>query len=117
MDDLLPMTMYDFTVCCFMVVGGTLIVFAVNPWVILRSALPQHGRLRATARVPHAMIVCHGSFRTQRVWLWSLLLLLVLLMMLSMLSYDGVFHFTSCPESGPAVERRVQHETCGKHAR
>ncbi|CAN0351293.1 unnamed protein product, partial [Scytosiphon promiscuus] len=36
MDDLLPMTMYDFIVCSFMVTGGTLIVFVVNPWVVLR---------------------------------------------------------------------------------
>eukprot|EP00752_Nemacystus_decipiens_P006715 g6038.t1 len=42
MDDLLPMTMYDFTVCCFMVIGGTLIVFFANPWVIL-SMIPALG--------------------------------------------------------------------------
>lgn len=45
MDDLLPMTMYDFTVCSFMVVGGTLIVFVVNPWVVLRSVVAQDARL------------------------------------------------------------------------
>ncbi|CAM9253787.1 unnamed protein product, partial [Hapterophycus canaliculatus] len=39
MDDLLPMTVYDFIVCSFMVTGGTLIVFFVNPWVVL-SMLP-----------------------------------------------------------------------------
>lgn len=38
MDDLLPMTVYDFIICTFMVTGGTLIVFFVNPWVILRYA-------------------------------------------------------------------------------
>lgn len=38
MDDLLPMTLYDFIVCSFMVVGGTLIVLVVNPWVVLRYA-------------------------------------------------------------------------------
>ena len=36
MDDLIPMSMYDFVVCSFMVVGGTLIIFFVNPWVVLR---------------------------------------------------------------------------------
>ena len=36
MDDLLPEDMYDFIVCSFMVVGGTLIIFVVNPWVVLR---------------------------------------------------------------------------------
>ena len=36
MDDLLPMTMYDFTMCSVMAVGGTLLVFVVNPWVVLR---------------------------------------------------------------------------------
>lgn len=36
MDDLLPMTMYDFVICSFMVTGGTLIIFFVNPWVIIR---------------------------------------------------------------------------------
>ena len=36
MDDLLPMTLYDFAICIFMVTGGTLIIFFVNPWVILR---------------------------------------------------------------------------------
>ena len=37
MDDLLPMTLYDFIICSFMVLGGTLIIFFVNPWVVLRS--------------------------------------------------------------------------------
>lgn len=36
MDDLLPMTVYDFIACTFMVLGGLLIVFVVNPWVVLR---------------------------------------------------------------------------------
>ncbi|CAM9967371.1 unnamed protein product, partial [Ectocarpus sp. 12 AP-2014] len=35
MDDLLPMTLYDFIICSFMVTGGTLIIFFVNPWVVL----------------------------------------------------------------------------------
>ena len=39
MDDLLPMTMYDFVICSFMVTGGTLIIFFVNPWVIIRFAV------------------------------------------------------------------------------
>eukprot|EP00752_Nemacystus_decipiens_P006704 g6027.t1 len=39
MDDLLPMTMYDFVICSFMVAGGTLIIFFVNPWVII-SMIP-----------------------------------------------------------------------------
>lgn len=36
MDDMLPITMYDFIACAFMVVGSTIIVFIVNPWVLLR---------------------------------------------------------------------------------
>lgn len=36
MDDLLPATLYDFTVCSFMVAGGTLIIFVANPWVVIR---------------------------------------------------------------------------------
>ncbi|CAM9996930.1 unnamed protein product, partial [Ectocarpus fasciculatus] len=39
MDDLLPMTLYDFIICAFMVTGGTLIIFFVNPWVVL-SMIP-----------------------------------------------------------------------------
>ncbi len=39
MDDLLPATLYDFTVCAFMVAGGTLIIFVANPWVVIRSGL------------------------------------------------------------------------------
>ncbi|CAN0477544.1 unnamed protein product, partial [Laminaria digitata] len=35
MDDLLPLTVYDFIICAFMVSGGVLIVFIVNPWVVL----------------------------------------------------------------------------------
>ena len=38
MDDLLPLTVYDFIICAFMVFGGVLIVFIVNPWVVLRCA-------------------------------------------------------------------------------
>lgn len=36
MDDLLPLTVYDTIVCAFMAFGGVLIVFIVNPWVVLR---------------------------------------------------------------------------------
>ncbi|CAN0476489.1 unnamed protein product [Scytosiphon promiscuus] len=36
MDDLLPMTVYDTIVCAFMVFGGILIIFIVNPWVVIR---------------------------------------------------------------------------------
>lgn len=36
MDDLLPLTVFDFIICAFMVFGGVLIVFIVNPWVVLR---------------------------------------------------------------------------------
>ncbi|CAM9767000.1 unnamed protein product, partial [Ectocarpus sp. 12 AP-2014] len=39
MDDLLPMTVYDCVMCSFMVTGNTLIIFFVNPWVVL-SLLP-----------------------------------------------------------------------------
>ncbi|CAN0142706.1 unnamed protein product [Ectocarpus sp. 6 AP-2014] len=39
MDDLLPMTLYDCITCSFMVTGNTLIIFFVNPWVVL-SLLP-----------------------------------------------------------------------------
>ncbi|CAM9886717.1 unnamed protein product [Scytosiphon promiscuus] len=39
MDDLLPMTLYDFVICSFMVTGGTLIIFFVNPWVVI-SMIP-----------------------------------------------------------------------------
>ncbi|CAM9399555.1 unnamed protein product, partial [Ectocarpus sp. 12 AP-2014] len=39
MDDLLPMTLYDCVTCSFMVTGNTLIIFFVNPWVVL-SLLP-----------------------------------------------------------------------------
>ncbi|CAN0455405.1 unnamed protein product, partial [Ascophyllum nodosum] len=39
MDDMLPMTLYDFVMCTFMVLGSTIIVFYVNAWVIL-SMLP-----------------------------------------------------------------------------
>ncbi|CBN77890.1 multidrug resistance-associated protein-like protein [Ectocarpus siliculosus] len=39
MDDLLPMTLYDCIMCGFMVMGNTLIIFFVNPWVVL-SLLP-----------------------------------------------------------------------------
>ncbi|CAM9122833.1 unnamed protein product, partial [Ectocarpus sp. 4 AP-2014] len=39
MDDLLPMTLYDCITCGFMVTGNTLIIFFVNPWVVL-SLLP-----------------------------------------------------------------------------
>ncbi len=45
MDDLLPMTLYDFIICSFMVLGGTLIIFFVNPWVVLRSV--DHQRIVA----------------------------------------------------------------------
>eukprot|EP00903_Cladosiphon_okamuranus_P016201 g14950.t2 len=39
MDDLLPMTLYDFIICTFMVIGSTLIIFFVNPWVVV-SLIP-----------------------------------------------------------------------------
>lgn len=39
MDDLLPLTVYDFIICAFMVFGGVLIVFIVNPWVVLRCGI------------------------------------------------------------------------------
>lgn len=41
MDDLLPMTLYDFVICSFMVTGGTLIIFFVNPWVVIRCVSAQ----------------------------------------------------------------------------
>lgn len=36
MDDLLPLTIFDFVVCVFMVLGGVAIVLIVNPWVMIR---------------------------------------------------------------------------------
>lgn len=36
MDDFLPMTLHDFLVCTFMVVGSTILVMVANPWVLLR---------------------------------------------------------------------------------
>lgn len=53
MDDLLPATLYDFTVCSFMVAGGTLIVFVANPWVVIRSELS--GRVAITVPVLNVM--------------------------------------------------------------
>ncbi|CAM9405941.1 unnamed protein product [Chrysoparadoxa australica] len=38
MDDLLPLTVYDFIVCSFQVIGAVGLVCAINPWVVL--ALP-----------------------------------------------------------------------------
>ncbi|CAM9423380.1 unnamed protein product, partial [Choristocarpus tenellus] len=39
MDDMLPMTVFDFIICTFMVTGSTILILVVNPWVIL-SLLP-----------------------------------------------------------------------------
>ena len=48
MDDLLPLTVYDFIICAFMVFGGVLIVFIVNPWVVLRCGENDKGSLSLT---------------------------------------------------------------------
>lgn len=39
MDDMLPMTLFDFIMSFFMVLGSVITVLAVNPWVTLRYAL------------------------------------------------------------------------------